>query len=129
MSGSNPNAMIKQRPFIRQQVNITGLGSAQFEESIEKIIQIHVAFMNNFPDDTLDQWQYGDFAGFKTLDAQTRYFDHRSVSAEQAEIIPFDKLIDPQGVLRSMIGDGFYHGVDNHVDYKSRIISPEGNVK
>jgi hypothetical protein len=121
--------MVKQRPFIRQQVNITGLGSAQFEESVEKLIQIHVAFANIFPDDMLDHWQYGDCAGFKTLEAQTRYFDRRSASAQQIEAIPFDKLIDPEGVLQSMIGEGFYHGLDNHVDYKSRVISPEGSVK
>lgn len=121
--------MAKQRPFIRQQVNITGVGSVQFEESVEKIIQIHIAFANNFPDDMLDQWQYGDFTGFKTLDARTRYFDRRSPFAEQTESIPFNDLIDPEGVLQSMIGDGFYHGEDNHVDYKSRIISLDGSVK
>lgn len=121
--------MNKQRPFVRQQVNIMGYGSAQFEESVEKMIQIHITFANNFPDDMVDQWCYGDFAGFKTLEAQTRYFDRRSTSSEQTESVPFDKLMDPDGVLQSMIGDGFYHGADNHVDYKSRMISPEGSVK
>lgn len=128
-TGSNPRAMVKQRPYIRQQVNITGVGNAEFEESVEKMIQMHIAFANNFPDNMLEPWQYGDFAGFKTLGAQTHYFDRRGRSADQTRAMPFDKLVDPEGILRSMIGDGFYHGEDNHVDYKSRIISPEGSIK
>lgn len=121
--------MIKQRPFLRQQANITGLGSPLFEQYIEKTIQIHIAFANNFPDDALEHWQYGNYAGSKSLEAQTRYFDRRGASTDPTDTISFDHFVDPEGVLQSMIGDGFYHGTDNHVDYKSRIITTEGSVK
>ncbi|KDR65148.1 hypothetical protein GALMADRAFT_232988 [Galerina marginata CBS 339.88] len=125
----NLGAMTRQRPYIRQAATITGLGSEAFNKLHENIELIFMAFANTFPADSLDGWQGSGFNGLKAVDFHARYFDRRGPATDESEDIPFSPLEDPEEVLAGMVGDGFFHGRDNAVNYVMRSITREGMVR
>jgi hypothetical protein len=119
--------MLRQRPYLRQAVTITGLGCELFEKVHENVEYIFMAFANHFPADSLEGWQGSTHNGQKALDFHARYFDRKGGTAD--DTIPFSPLEDPEGVLEAMIGDGFFHGQDNAVEYLKRVIAKDGSIK
>jgi hypothetical protein len=121
--------MTRQRPYIRQAVTITGLGCELFEKVHENVEYIFMAFANHFPVDSLEGWQGNSYNGQKALDFHARYFDRRGIAADESNAIPFSALEDPEGILEAMVGDGFFHGPDNTVEYLKRVVMRDGSIR
>ncbi|KAF8972598.1 hypothetical protein BDZ97DRAFT_1649572, partial [Flammula alnicola] len=122
-------AMARQRPYIRQAVTVTGLGCDFFDSSRRGIEELYILYANNFPVDSLDGWQCGTYENFSSIDVHARYFSRITNNNDGADAVPFNSMVDPDGTLNSMIGDGYYHGPENMVEYRSRCIGRDEAVK
>ena len=101
---------------------MTGLGSDSFSKAIQSIYNIHGVFSRTFRDGSLEQWTPNQFEGHGAIDAANRYFTPRS-QAKTEEILPFSKVVDPDGTLTSAMNtdDKFTHTIKNEVEYYERI--------
>jgi hypothetical protein len=72
--------------------------------------------------EVLHSSQYGDFV---SLDASNRYFTPKRDAKNMAHV-PFDRLVDPQGILENMATAGYVHGDENIVKYYARRIDENG---
>ena len=120
----------KQRPFLRQSVSLSGLGSQSFSSAIEAIQEIHQMFGRTFAAGTLEQWTPNEFEGTQAIDVANRYFTPRH-QATQDQITPFSPLVDPDSVLTTaMECDGTYtHTIDNEVDYYELMNDSKGLIR
>ncbi|KAF9549486.1 hypothetical protein CPC08DRAFT_769067 [Agrocybe pediades] len=122
------HAMQRARPHIRQAVTITGLGLPAFDEFIEKIENVYMAFYDVFPNNTMEGWHPGQADGFPAITAQTRYFERVHAHGTAVPSVGFTNYEDPNGVLAAMEADGFVHGEDNSVEYRARYIDTTRNT-
>ena len=102
---------------MRQAVTITGLGSPSFTSSVENLNRILLMFANTFPDDKLNAWQYTQFQTWPAIECYMRYFTEKKLGPQEPDI-EFEALVDPYNVLRDLAGRDFFHGRDNHVEYR-----------
>ncbi|KAF8900227.1 hypothetical protein CPB84DRAFT_1747491 [Gymnopilus junonius] len=78
----------RYRPYMHQEVTITGLGSEIFETCYKNIQQIYMAFSNTFPEGTLDGWQHTTFSTFNAIEAGARYFSRVTLSMDKSMYKP-----------------------------------------
>ena len=96
--------------------------------------EIYGHFDRQFSEGTLDSWVHStvDDNDFPSLNLSNRYLTPTN-EAHGLEAIPFDKGVDPRGILQNMTkGDGlstYVHTEDNQVQYFSTKIDTEGNMK
>ena len=114
--------------FLRQGITITGLGTPTFERSVNAAKVIYEMFQRQYPQGKLESWNPGTHRGCTTLEMSNRYFTPKR-DAPDMEHIPFDKLVDPFGVLETMIESGYTHGEENKVRYFARETDEEGNER
>jgi hypothetical protein len=69
--------------------------------------------------------QHGDFV---SLDASNRYFTPKR-DAKNMTHVPFDRLVDPQGILENMASTGYVHGEENVVSYYARRVEEDGTER
>jgi len=112
---------------MRQAVTITGLGSPSFKKGVENLNHILLMFANTFPDDKLNAWQYTEFQSWPAIECYTRYYTEKRLAPQEPDV-PFDTLTDPESVLRNLAGPDFFHGRDNHVDYKEMSVK-DGKIR
>ena len=84
-------------------------------------------FANTFPDDKLNAWQYTEFQSWPAIECYTRYYTEKRLAPQEPDV-PFDMLTDPESVLRNLAGPDFFHGRDNHVDYKEMSVK-DGKIR
>ncbi|KAF8875738.1 hypothetical protein CPB84DRAFT_1689515 [Gymnopilus junonius] len=126
---NNSSDMKRFRPYMRQGVTITGIGSQTFEKCYENIQHIFVAFSNIFPEGTLEEWHGTMFGASQAFETGARYFSRVTATMDRTMSIPFGDLVDPEGILERLVDDTYIHGPDNHVDYIWRIVTKEGAIQ
>ncbi|KAF9471244.1 hypothetical protein BDN70DRAFT_901494 [Pholiota conissans] len=109
-------SLAKLRPHLCQAITVTRLGSGQFDNYIQNMEHIYLAFMNHFPDGKLDKWEPTRYQGVMALDAHAHYFTQKHF-VPSSESIPFHSTVDPDGVLENIRGEDMVHAADNDVDY------------
>jgi hypothetical protein len=114
--------------YLRQGISITGLGTATFEQATKSAQDIHDMFQRQFSEGRLGGWNTGKYRHHATLDMSNRYFTPKR-DAPNMEHIPFDEMVDPQGVLEGMIQGAYVHGEENVVQYYNHIVDEKGNER
>jgi hypothetical protein len=103
--------------YLRQGVQITGLGSDSFKGCIDGIQAAFTKFSRQFKEDQLQVWRPDSFMTYQAINIYNRYF----YPARDIDIharAPFGDGIDPNNVL-SVIGraNSLIHTLDNQVEY------------
>lgn len=94
---------------------------------MDNIMRAYMAFMNSCPDDALEHWQPASVTPYTSIDVSSRYFTERNRAPNELDM-PFERLVDPEGVLQGLKSLGFLHGPDNYVEYMERTVQ-DGKVK
>ena len=107
----------KDAKYLRQGVQITGLGSDSFKGCIDGIQAAFSKFSRQFKEDQLQVWHPDSFMTYQAINIYNRYF----YPAKDIDIharTPFGDGIDPNNVL-SVIGraNSLIHTLDNQVEY------------
>jgi hypothetical protein len=102
--------------YLRQSVQLTGLGATTFTTCIDKLKQLHERFGRHVSDGSLLPLTFDTFKTFDCINLSTRYFTSRRDNPH-GERIPFAFDVDPQGILANMETDHYFHGEDNEVQY------------
>ncbi|KAF8809758.1 hypothetical protein BYT27DRAFT_7093807 [Phlegmacium glaucopus] len=127
-----PKITANRYRFLRQGVKLSGLGSPTFHNALMAANEIYGYFERQFSEGILELWGCSDDDKFPCIDISNRYLTPAN-EAHGLEDIPFDKGVDPQGILRSMAkGDGtttHIHTEDNQVRYFNTRKDTEGNIK
>jgi len=108
---------------MRQVITITGLGTPSFQSGVENLKRMLLMFANSFPEDKLNAWQHTEFQTWPAIECYTRYFTEKRLAPQEPEI-EFEPMVDPHSVLRGLAGSDFFHGRDNHVEYRELSINP-----
>ncbi|KAH9474375.1 hypothetical protein JR316_0012833 [Psilocybe cubensis] len=122
---------VKQQPYLRTAIAITGLGDIVFNKVIEKLEEVFLHFANNFPADSVSGYDpvlHKD-TGFNVFHAHSQYFTKVSAYQDKSDNIGFHPLVDPDNVLASMVGDSFIHAINNKVQFLRREILPDGTAR
>jgi len=102
--------------FLRQAVQLTGLGNSTFAKAMNNIVEIHKFMATHIGANVLLPWQSATYEGCDAIDANARYFSLRkNVPTERGQ--PFVSGVDPNGILASVRNQNIIHGYDNKVDY------------
>jgi hypothetical protein len=78
--------------------------------------------------DQLQPWAPDKFRDWSCIGAGNRYFSTGTIAAT-AETVPFDSLVDPEGVLASVDSNRYCHTVDNAVGYFQREKKDNGGFR
>ncbi|KAF8234726.1 hypothetical protein L208DRAFT_1260445 [Tricholoma matsutake] len=92
--------------YLKQAIGITGLGTPTFANALDAAQEIYGHFNQQFMEGILETWSCsGDTEG-PWIDVSNRYLTPIR-DAQDVESIPFDKGINPYGILQDMArGDG-----------------------
>uniref|UniRef100_A0A8H7XX97 Uncharacterized protein n=1 Tax=Psilocybe cubensis TaxID=181762 RepID=A0A8H7XX97_PSICU len=105
---AKPALTVKQQPYLRTTIAITGLGDIVFNKVMEKLFS----------------------SVLQTIFPRTaQYFTKVSAYQDKSDNIGFHPLVDPDNVLASMVGDSFIHAIDNKVQFLRREILPDGTAR
>ena len=107
--------------YLRQAITLTGLGTHKFKAALEGIQMIHSIFSKEPGLTQLEKWSPGYFQEHHTTNLWNRYFTSSMQSGSHQPNIAFDKFVDPNGVLASVMGGHLMHTQDNHVEYYQRV--------
>ena len=85
-------------------------------------------FQRQFTEGRLEPWTAGKYKGHSTLDISNHYFTPKKDTPEM-EHIPFEKSVDPMGILEAMVKTGYVHGEENIVYYFARQVDEQGRER
>jgi hypothetical protein len=102
--------------YLRQSIQLTGLGASSFSAHINKLKQLHEEFGRHVSERSLLPPSFDTFRTFDCINLSTRYFTSRR-DDPHSENVPFTLDVDPRGILTSMETDIYFHGEDNQVQY------------
>lgn len=127
LGGTNISNSVKptRYKFVRQGVSITGAGTAIFNNAMKAAQEIYAQFYRQFPDTKLEGWNTSTHAGHPSLDVTNRYFTPKR-DAPEMQHVPFDKAVDPHGILEDMAKSGYTHGEENEVLYYICHVNEQG---
>ncbi|THU94769.1 hypothetical protein K435DRAFT_667775, partial [Dendrothele bispora CBS 962.96] len=113
---SNKRVHSSQAPYLRQHIGITGLGLAYMSQAIEHFHQLYAKFERGLASEEIDAWHADQSYKYEGITANSHYF---TVGANAAgrQSIPFQDGVDPEGILRRLLGDGTVHTEENSVLY------------
>jgi hypothetical protein len=121
-------ATSRQVRYLRQRVSLTGLGTSDFDESIQGIMDVHTTFARCVPLNKLAPCGIvDDFDGYGTIELSNRYFTLKKDAATQ-EQVPFSTDIDPFRFLAIAAGHQYVHTEENVVRYYACEMDKEGQV-
>ncbi|KAF8811290.1 hypothetical protein BYT27DRAFT_7040346, partial [Phlegmacium glaucopus] len=106
--------------YLRQNICLSGLGSATFSSALDSAQVIYKHFDRQFPEGVLDSWspRQSTNPGLDSLDISNRYLTPLK-EVGGLESIPFHKGVDPRNILRDMAKGNHIHTEDNRVEYFS----------
>jgi hypothetical protein len=107
---------------------LTGLDTDKFKAALEGIATICSTFTKYMGADQLQPWAPDKFRDWNSIGAGNRYFSTGTIAAT-AETVPFDSLVDPEGILASVDGNKYHHTVDNAVGYFQRQEKENGSFR
>jgi hypothetical protein len=85
-------------------------------------------YNRSFPEGRLETFSRSEYNDHVSLDASNRYFTPKR-DAKNMTHVPFDRLVDPQGILENMATAGYVHGEENIVRYFARRIEEDGTER
>ncbi|THU80904.1 hypothetical protein K435DRAFT_694705 [Dendrothele bispora CBS 962.96] len=107
---------LSDAPYLRQHIGITGLGLAYMTDAVDNIHRLYAKFERALQSQDLHPWAADQSCGYNGISANCRYFTvGKNASGRQS--IPFQDGVDPDGVLRRMLGNGIVHTEENTVLY------------
>jgi hypothetical protein len=112
---------------IRQAIQLTGLDTHKYKAALEGISAICSIFTKHMRSDTLKDWTPDMFQEWIVVGAGNRYFSTGAIAAS-AEVVPFNNLVDPDGILAS-VNSKYRHTVDNEVGYFQRVAKDDGSFR
>jgi hypothetical protein len=86
---------------------------------LEGIATIYATFTKYMRTDQLQAWTPDKYKEWSSIGAGNRYFS-TGIIAATGETVPFDSLVDPDGLLASVDANKYRHTVDNDVGYFQR---------
>jgi len=113
---------------LRQAIQLTGLDTHKYKAALEGIATIHSTFTKYMRSDKLQAWTPDTFREWSAVGAGNRYFS-TGVIAASAEAVPFNNLVDPDGVLAAVDSDKYRHTIDNEVGYFERQKKDDGGFR
>lgn len=116
---SHYNRPLSQVGFLRQSIQITGLGTPSFSKAIKAIHEVDRRLSLQEAADSVQPWSPSQFDTFPSIDIGNRYFTHRS-DAYLHDIVDFSPDVDPNGILRRSGQNRYVHCTDNEVKYFRR---------
>jgi hypothetical protein len=105
-----------QQPYLRQSVQLCGLGTSAFDNSLTGLIKLHEKFRRYLPEGNLTDFQADTFQEFQSLNISTRYFTSRFDNPDGIAIA-FQHNVDPNNILASFPHNRYFHSQDNQVLY------------
>jgi hypothetical protein len=112
---------------LRQAIQLTGLDTHKFKAALEGISAISSIFAKYMRSDKLQDWTPDRFQEWTMVGAGNRYFSTGAIAAS-AEVVPFNNLVDPDGILAS-VDSKYHHTVDNEVGYFHREQKDDGGFQ
>lgn len=97
-------------------MQLTGLGTPQFQTCIDNLHIIHTTFSRHVPEGTLEPFQPSEFLNHPCVNISTRYFTSRREDPT-GTAVAFPNTVDPKGILQSCSTNDHFHGQDNEVLY------------
>lgn len=109
-------------PFLNQNLTLTGLDTAQFEQSLDAITALHGLFERQFMEGRMIGWQPppSTLDSGRSLILSNRYFTRRS-EAKTMKSVPFSPKVDPKGYLADVLSTQLIHTQENEVQYLTRV--------
>ncbi|KAF8240411.1 hypothetical protein L208DRAFT_1156497, partial [Tricholoma matsutake] len=129
-----PKLSAQRYRFLQQRIVLTGLGSPTFTRAFEVAVEIYGYFDRQFSEGILESWmasQDSELDPMPCFDISNRYLTPTKETKDPD--IPFEKGVDPWGILRGMAsGNGtctYVHTEDNQVQYFTTSREASGNRK
>jgi hypothetical protein len=97
-----------------------------FETCIDNLHHLHQVLARQVPAGDMEPFSSSTALSYPSIEFGTRYFTSRR-DDPLSVAMPFDRAIDPKGILASMIEDGYFHGADNEVLYYHLVPSSGNN--
>jgi hypothetical protein len=101
---------------MQQAIILTGLGTSQFQDSIQSVLAIEEEFSRQVGDRNMVSWKNGEYLDWVAMHLSNRYFTPRR-GHPSVRPVTFDHLVDPHGTLESLAGEDRVHCADNVVEY------------
>ncbi|TFK62065.1 hypothetical protein BDN72DRAFT_777568, partial [Pluteus cervinus] len=103
----------KEKPYLlNQNITLTGLGTATFEQSLSALREMHPVISRQFPEGRVTC----SFLSGTSLTFSNRFFTKRSEGGQMISI-PFSPNVDPKNVLTHMLNPLMIHTEENEVKY------------
>jgi hypothetical protein len=114
--------------FLRQSVQVTGLGNTSFDGLSADFARIRALFKRAIGPFLQDDAVMSQFEEFAAIDASNRYFSPRTGRNQEHEH-PITADIDPKGYLAKAAGDSFVHTEENKVWYYEKHEGSAGEIR
>ena len=114
--------------FLRQGVQVTGLGNTSFDRLTADIARIQALFKRAIGPFLQDEAGMSQFEDFTAIDASNCYFTPRTERNHRDER-PITPDIDPKGYAMKAAGDSFMHTEENQVRYYEKHEGTGGEIR
>ena len=114
--------------FLRQSVQVTGLGNTLFDRLLVNIACIHALFKRATGPFLQDEAGVSYFKDFAAIDTSNRYFNPKTWRNQEVEC-PITANIDPKGFLKKAASNLFVHTEENKVYYYEKHKSSSGEIR
>ncbi|TFK51926.1 hypothetical protein OE88DRAFT_1612848, partial [Heliocybe sulcata] len=117
-----------QKQYLAQSITISGLSAEIFSKALKGITVIHRHMSRFFKDGAMQAWAPSDLQGHPAINIKSRYFSSTRDLGNPSSI-PFDKRLDPNGILTNLVDDKWVHTQDNVVDYCQAKETEDGSIR
>jgi hypothetical protein len=107
-----------------QSIEISGIGTRTFEESMRRVNLGYERFRQHFCGAAVTSWKAKQSPLGQTLSASNRLFTLKS-DAPMEQDTAFQDGVDPMGDLEKLKSDKLFHSQDNIVRYFTRAKDPK----
>jgi hypothetical protein len=107
-----------------QSVEISGIGTRTFEESMRRAELGHERFRQHFCGSTVTAWKAKSSPLGQTLSASNRLFTLKSDSPMEQDTA-FQDGVDPMGDLEKLKSESLFHSQENIVRYFTKAKDPK----
>ena len=97
-------------------MQLTGFNSDDFKASIDTMQHLFQIFSHQVPEGAIEPLDFGHFGQYAVIEFSTRYFTSRH-DDPHSDALPFDRSMDPKGILANISNPKYFHGEDNKVLY------------
>ncbi|KZT22249.1 hypothetical protein NEOLEDRAFT_1181126 [Neolentinus lepideus HHB14362 ss-1] len=117
-----------RKGFLHQSVQLTGYSNPEFQKNIDGLHLIERHIGRSFKEGVLIKWEPIDGDVHPTLSITNKFYTSTRF-AERKNTIPFDKVVDPRGILTKLQDEKFIHTEDNKVTYYKVRVADDGKLQ